>query len=334
MKILFLGDDWVGSNARSMADGFREAGHDVLVIDTTPVALPGRLTPPWVYAKLGRGRAPWVLADLHRRIDAAARDFRPDMLFCFRTVHLDQDRLLALPAAVRVHYSPDDVANPYNTTPEYLRRERDWDLVVTTKEHNVPELAERGARETLFVLSAYDPAWHRPTARRSPQEFTVGFVGACRPDRRDFVTDLARTHGARMAVLGPGWRRVPALRATSAHLGGAVYGEEFSNAVASIGANLVLLNSDNRDTHTCRTFEVPAAGGLFVGERTHEHARLLDDGTECRLFSTPEELAEILAWAETEPDKARDMAERGRSRIVADGHAYVDRAREITAAIR
>ena len=45
MKILYIGDDWVGSNARSLADGFRQAGHDVVVIDTTPVTLPPRLSP-------------------------------------------------------------------------------------------------------------------------------------------------------------------------------------------------------------------------------------------------------------------------------------------------
>lgn len=333
MKILFIGDDWIGSNARSMADGFRIAGHDVLVVDTTAVALPTRLSPPWVYSKLGRGRAPWVLEALHRHLDTVAAQFRPDMVFAFRTVHLDQERLLALPAALHVHYSPDDVSNPYNTTPEYLRHESRWDLVVTTKAHNVAELDARGAASTLFVLSAYDPAWHRPCARRDPAQFLVGFIGACRPDRRDHMVELARTHGTDMLVRGPGWRRVAPLQATSATVAGAVYGEEFSVVVASVTANLVLLNSDNRDTHTCRTFEVPAAGGLFVGERTDEHASLLDDGTEARLFSTHDELDEILDWCRSAPAEARAMAERGHARIVGDGHAYVDRARQMLAAL-
>lgn len=60
MKILFIGDDWVGSNARSMADGFRQAGHEVIVVDTTPVTLPTRLSPAWVYSKAMRRRAPWL----------------------------------------------------------------------------------------------------------------------------------------------------------------------------------------------------------------------------------------------------------------------------------
>jgi spore maturation protein CgeB len=103
--------------------------------------------------------------------------------------------------------------------------------------------------------------------------------------------------------------------------------------VASVTANLVLLNSANRDTHTCRTFEVPAAGGLFVGERTEEHETLLDDGTECLLFSDTEELNDRLRWCDERPDLARKVAESGHRRIVRGRHRYVDRAIEIVAAI-
>ncbi|QBS45246.1 glycosyltransferase [Nocardia sp. CS682] len=333
MRILYLGDDWVGSNAHSLADGFRQAGHDVVVIDTTRVTLPTRLSPPWVYSKLARRRAPWIVAGLHADIDRAAAAFRPDMVFAFKSIHLDQRRLLDVPARLHVHYSPDDVANPENVSTEYLAHEADWDHIVTTKRHNVAELRDRGARAVTFVRSAYDPAWHRPTARRGTRQFLVGFIGVCRPDRRAELVGLARTHGSRMLVRGPGWRRVPELRATGAEVGGAVYGERYSEVVASVTANLVLLNSDNRDTHTCRTFEVPAAGGLFVGERTDEHAELLQDTSECFLFGEADELNSILDWCAAHPDKAAAVAEAGYQRIVASEHRYVDRAREIVRAV-
>ncbi|MDM7486855.1 glycosyltransferase [Rhodococcus sp. CSLK01-03] len=333
MRILFIGDDWVGSNARSLADGFRQAGHDVVVVDTTFVTLPARFSPPWIYSKTRGQRAPWDLDVVHHRIESIAADFRPDLLFCFRTVHLDQHRLLGTPARLHVHYSPDDASNPYNTSPGYLRCEREWDLVVTTKRHNVPELIDRGARAVKFVLSAYDPAWHHLSARRDPRRYLVGFVGNCRPDRRDTTVALARRYGERMLVRGPGWRRVPALRRTRAVVGGPVYGEHFSASIASIAANLVFLNSDNRDTHTCRTFEVPAAGGLFVGQRTGEHAALLAEGRECLLFSDDDEMLEILRWCEQHPEQARAIAEAGHRRIVTGRHRYVDRAAEIVASL-
>ncbi|MCZ2858500.1 CgeB family protein [Blastococcus sp. VKM Ac-2987] len=334
MKVLFVGNDWVGSNARSLADGFRAAGHDVVVVDSTRVTLPARLSPPWVYSKITGERAPWDVEVVHRRIERAAAALRPDLLLAFNAAHLDQPRLLGVRAGLHVHYSPDDVSNPVNTSPAYLEHERAWDLVVTTKRHNVPELLGRGVRAATFVLSAYDPAWHRPVARRDPRQYLVGFIGACRPDRRVSTTALARRYGAEMLVRGPGWRRVPQLHRTGATVGGPVYGEHFSAVVAQVTANLVLLNSDNRDTHTCRTFEVPAAGGLFVGERTDEHESLLEDGAECFLFSGADELHDILRRCEQDPDGARTVAALGHRRITGGGHTYADRAREIVSALR
>ena len=333
MKVLFVGNDWIGSNARSMADGFRAAGHDVVVVDSTPVTLPARLSPAWVWSKVAARRAPWDVDAVHRRIDRAAAVLRPDLLFAFNAADLDQPRLLSTPARLRVHYSPDDVSNAVNTSPAYLEHEHAWDMIVTTKRHNVPELLARGARAVEFVLSAYDPAWHRPVARRDPREYLVGFIGTCRPDRRASTTALARRYGEDMLVRGPGWWRVPELHRTGATVGGPVYGEHFSAVVAQVAANLVLLNSDNRDTHTCRSFEVPAAGGLVVGERTAEHAELLEDGTECFLFSSPTELHEVLRRCAEHPGEAREVAVRGHRRITGGGHAYVDRAREIVSAL-
>lgn len=334
MRILYVGDDWVGSNARSLANGFRQAGHDVVVVDSTSVTQPARLSPPWVYSKIAGERPRRTVERVHAKIEAAAADLRPDLLFAFKAIHLDQQRLLSVPARMHVHYSPDDVSNRYNTSPAYLKYESQWDLIITTKRHNVAELIGRGARTVQFVYSAYDPAWHHLSARRQTRQYLVGFIGACRPDRRGSILALGRRYGGELLVRGPGWQRVPALRFTGAAVASPVYGEHYSAAVANVRANLVLLNSDNRDTHTCRTFEVPAAGGLFVGERTSEHAQLLEDKTECLLFAGMDDLYEILEECKADPGRAAKIAESGHRRIVEGGHRYVDRAREIVDELR
>ncbi|TSE00394.1 glycosyltransferase [Skermania sp. ID1734] len=333
MKILFVGDDWYGSNARSLADGFRLAGHDVVVIDTTAVTLPKRGTPPWMYAKATGKRHARTIEAVHQRLSTAAATMRPDLLFCYKSIFLDQARLFELPSALKIHYSADDVSNPYNTTPEYLAAEQCWDAIVTTKAHNVSELRARGARHAVFVLSAFDPAWHHPVARRTAHTFTAGFVGVLRPDRVELVTELAHRYGDAFYVAGPGWRRHAALKTSGAHTAGAQYGEALSVAIAPILANLVLLNSDNRDTHTCRTFEVPAAGGLFVGPRTIEHAELLTDEKEAFLFDTPDELKDILDRCAADPATARAVAERGHRAITTGGHTYRHRAEQILASV-
>lgn len=331
MRILFVGDDWLGSNARSLADGFRQAGHEVYVVDSSRVTLPTRLSPPWLYAKVSGRRASWTTAAVHDEIDAAAAAVEPDMLLCYKTIHLDQDRLLNVPAGLRVHYSADDVSNPYNTTPEYLAAESRWDSIVTTKRHNVDEIRARGGKHVTFVLSAYDPAWHQPCAARTTRRYQVGFIGSRRPDRVELLHRLADRHRENMFLAGPGWQRDPVVLKSAAKVAGPQYGQDLSIAIAPVTANLVLLNSDNRDTHTCRTFEVPAAGGLFVGERTREHLELLDDGTEALLFSEEAELEAILQRCTESPSEVTSIADAGYRRIIKGGNAYVDRAREIVA---
>ncbi|KXP09303.1 glycosyl transferase family 1 [Tsukamurella pulmonis] len=330
MRILFAGDDWYGSNARSLAVGFHRAGHEVTVVDTTAVTLPRRGGAAWWYAKRTGRRAPAAVDAVHERLESQPV---PDLLFCYTAVHLDQERLLSLPAGRRVHYSADDVANPVNTTPAYLAAESGWDAVVTTKAHNVPELAARGVRHPIFVRSAYDPDWHRPTGSRSARRYAAGFVGNARPDRTALLAGLAARWGREFYLAGPGWRRRPALLRSGATVRGPQYGAALSAAIGAVDANLVLLNSDNRDTHTCRTFEVPAAGGLFVGPRTVEHAELLADGREALLYDDPAEIDGIIERVRADPAGARRIAEAGRSAIVRGGHTYTDRAREIIDAL-
>jgi len=330
MRILFAGDDWYGSNARSLAEGFRRAGHEVAVVDTTAITLPRRGSAAWWYAKRTGRRAPGTVDAVHRQLEAQPV---ADLLFCYTAVHLDQERLLTLPAGRRVHYSADDVANPVNTTPAYLAAEPGWDAIVTTKAHNVSELAARGAQQVVFVRSAYDPDWHRPIAPRFRRRYAAGFVGNARPDRVALIAGLAERWGRDFYLAGPGWRRRQALLRSRATVRGPQYGAALSAAIGAVDANLVLLNSDNRDTHTCRTFEVPAAGGLFVGPRTVEHAELLADGHEALLYDDPAEIDDIVERVRADPAATRRIAAAGHAAITRGHHTYADRAQEIIDAL-
>jgi hypothetical protein len=330
MKVLYLGDNWLGSNARSMATGVRLSGHDVVHIDTTTVSRPRRYGHSWTYLKVRGHRLPADVTHLHDLVDQAVREFRPDILFCFKTIHLDQERLLSYRGVRTIHYSADDVSNPVNISSSYLRHESAWDLIVTTKRHNVGELHQRGVKNVLFVWSAYDPAWHHPCPRVGLARFTVGFVGNARPDRLGILSRMGAEFGSEMAVFGPGWgnKRSP-IGSHGVVVGDAVYGERFSATVALIDANLILLNSENRDTHTCRSFEIPAAGGLFVGQRTDEHSEMIDHGVNGYLFSDENELFEICRAIRASPGEARTVADRGHQAITHGRNTYADRAREI-----
>ncbi len=329
LRVLFVGPAWTGSNAASMANAFVEVGFEVRHIDSTRASRPPRYSADWVRLKLGRGLpAPGLLGE----IEETVRAWRPDVLFCFKTINLDQRRLLDLDVPIKIHYSADDISNPDNTTDGYLSHESDWDHIITTKRHNVAELEARGVRSAIFVLSAYDPAWHHPVAVSNPDAYRVGFIGSRRPDREELIASLGKAYGSQMLVAGT-MSTSPSVKASGASLAPSMYGEDFSRGIATTMSNLVLLNSENRDTHTCRTFEVPAAGGLFVGQRTDEHREILSDEVEALLFDSDEELLERLAWVDSHPAEASRMRQRGREAILKRGDTYADRVRELARAV-
>jgi spore maturation protein CgeB len=270
---------------------------------------------------------------MSQSVKAAVEGWVPDLLFCFKTVRLDQGMLGDVPTSWRLHYSPDDVSNAANVTESYLTHESMWDLIVTTKRHNVEEITSRSGGSAMFVWSAYDHHWHHRMASLSLDRFAVGFIGNARPDRLTLLETVGRHYGRKMLLAGPGWNRHLRFRRHPVTLRSAMYGECLSVGISSVEANLVLLNSDNRDRHTCRSFEVPAAGGLVVAERTDEHLELLDEGTEALYFESEEELLWRLQQVQSDPDRAAAMRLAGWQRITGDRNTYTDRAHEILAAI-
>lgn len=328
MRILFVGDSWLGSNARSLAAGFSSLGADVLSVDTTQVSRPRRGSVAWLNKRITGSRHQFDIERVHVRIENIVREWKPDLLFGFKTIHLNQQRLLELDVPTKIHYSADDVLNSYNLTQSYLDFESHWDLIVTTKSFNVSEIAARSAAESLFVWSAYDPAWHHPRPRVRTAPYEVGFIGNRRADREPLIQNMANRFGSQFRLAGPGWRR-SSLRNSAATITGPVYGESFADEVANIGANLVLLNSDNRDLHTCRSFEIPASGGLFVGEDTIEHRKIIEHGETGMLFGDEAELMDILSRLTKDAAWGQAMAWRGHEAVVSSKASYADRAREI-----
>lgn len=325
MRIAFVGAIWTGSNALSLANGFAAIGHDVLAINSSDSNVPRRFSVPWVRKKLG---GTGVTSRFYENAEREISQFRPDVLFCFKTVFLDQQWLASLNIPVKLHYSPDDVSNSYNTTEDYLQHESMWDLIITTKSFNVTELYERGAKEVLFVWSAYDSAWHHLAAARHPETFDVGFIGSDRPDRADLLHDVGVAFGTKAVVAGSMSRNAK-VRRSSAVLLPPAFGENFSELVTRVTANLVLLNSDNRDLHTCRSFEVPAAGGLVVAPRTSEHLQMFKESSEALFFDDESELFSHLDWILAHHDCAKKIALAGHQRVLAGSNSYRDRAREI-----
>jgi len=325
-RVLFVGDDWYGSNATSLRNALVHSGCEVQTINTHAYSDPIRHLDRRLWKKTARDSYDRRSARvLERQIEKRVRETRFDVLIAFKALTLTGSVLRSLKFR-RIHYHPDDSSNPSHRSVIFDEAEAYYDLHITTKSFNVPEIVARTGRPAIFLWCAYDPEWHRQVSGRA--DYAVGFIGTRRPDREDLICSVGRAFPGELLISGSGWGRLKALKKSSTVIDGQ-FGLNFSRTVARAPVQLGLLNSDNRDLHTCRSFEAPAAGALLVAEWTTEHAELFNDGEDALLFRDKSELMDILGRLRRSPQLRDSLISRSHDRITRGSNTYLDRAQEI-----
>lgn len=331
MKILVIGDMAFGTNSRSLAEGFAKVGHEVRSIDISRSTSPRRGSALWFSL---RGKDQVTHAENFRvrnEVSAAVSSFSPDVLVAIKTVNYDQSIFFDNRVPIRLHLSYDDVSNVDNISSRYLDRERDWDSIITTKRHNVSELLARGAKDVLFIWGAYDPEYQRSIVPLRQRRYEVGFIGAARSDRCDLPRGFAANVPGKGVIYGPRWRRHYPLGLREVALRAAATGNAYTVASNSFRIGLILLNSENRDQHTMRSFETPAAGQMILAQRTDEHSELFEEDKHAIFFEDMDEAWEKVGFLLQHDDLVAKIAEAGHQLILSGQHTYRDRAEQILA---
>lgn len=330
VRILFVGVGGVGSNASSLYTGLQSNVGSALHIDTkffdTPTKLSIRRIMLYFFPKLYGFLASRIIG---RTVRKMASIESPDILFVFKGNYVNKSTLRKLDC-LKVHYHPDDSSNPINRTAVFNDAEGSYDIHFTSKKHNVSEICKRTGKRVFFIWYAYDDRWQ---FRSNPLNFIdpkykIGFIGHMRPDRSELIMNLAKKYGKKLAVSGLRWDRIRNLKLL-ASLYPPYYGESFSKFVAMAPVQLGLLNSDNRDQHTARSFEIPAAGGLILAEDTSEHREIFVSEENAIFFRNEKDLYDRLSWIETHPYEAQIIADNGFLHITRNKNTWKDRACEI-----
>ena len=335
-RILFVGPLYEGGTALQRCRTFQRLGHDVLPIDTLPQPwLRLALTLP--YRAFQRFGGPHDLAGVNRQLLAVGAGFAPHVVWVEKGLTVEAAALRALrerwPEAMTVNYSGDDMFNPRNQSRQWRACLPLYDVHVTTKRHNVPELLAAGARDVFHVDKAFDPLVHRPMPVtpdiRARLGGDVGFVGWPEAAREASMLHLAR-HGVPVRIWGP-WER---LRLPQAHLrieGRPLWSDDYASALSAFRINLCFLRKANRDRHTTRSVEIPACGGFMLAERTEEHLALFEEDVEAVYFSNDDELLDKVRWYLAHEDARARVAEAGRRRCWSGGYTYERRLEEVLA---
>lgn len=323
MQIVFVGESWKGSSARSLREALAARGVEICEIDESHF-LPKHRSIPLRAAN--RLCGPLRRTALERAIRRAVAAFRPDAVVIYkgagiRPRFVSELQALGYPIiTIFPDYSPHVYGERLH---ESVGRA---DLVISTKPFHPPLWrAVYGYRNScVCVPHGYDPGihlWLDPAFR--PQH-DVALCATWRLEYHQLMcafADATKDADITVTVAGNGWVEhrsdLPRKWQVSSSKVGRAYTEFLRSAKIAIApvTRSVVVHGINQpgDEDSTRTYELAAAHCFFLHQRTEYVKTVFDEHNEVPLWSDAKELASlVLRWL---PD------ESGRRALAAAAHA-------------
>lgn len=333
-RILFIGENWHGSNATSCKRAFRHLGCDVLDIDDY------HYWPVWQSKKMRAARRllrPWIVREFGNAICRLGETFRPELVFVFKGSMVRPETLTVLRngGAVLVNFYPDwDFGEFYKQVGNnFLDCIRSYDVLFTPKSNHVDRFRKAGVRRVEFLPYAYDPWCHYPVkVNQAEQELfqsDITFIGSWGEERAEILESLVgKSFPYTLGIWGNNWERLhtgSSLR-KYCHFAPA-YGEMQAKILASCKIALAFLRPP--DLHTARTFEIPAQGAFMLAERSLEHITFFHEDIEIACFNDVHELREKIDYYHSYEEQRREIAKAGYQLVTKGGNSYIDRMERV-----
>lgn len=169
----------------------------------------------------------------------------------------------------------------------------------------------------IYMPEGFDPMYYRPLPVN--QDIPVSFIGGAYGFRPSVIRSLKRAR-IPIEVFGPNWNtrsvwgdeQVEIINRSCINLG-----------LGGIGYSEELTNVKTRD------FEIPGAGGgLYLTSFNPDLAQHFDIGKEIVCYRNREEMIELIRYYLARPEEAREVAQQGRRRCLAE-HRWLHRYQRV-----
>lgn len=337
LRILFIGTNWYGSNARSCAEGLRRLGHDVIDVDYETFFPQIKMFTSRVARRLVWFR---LVEEFNNHILTLADNFQPDIFLAFKGNHIYVKTLRALRSRgiPLYNYYPDTSA--FNQGKWLPRSFPEFDCVFYTKPFWYSDVTKHIALKAgYFLPHGYDPALHRPV-ELDPRDISdygcdVSFIAFYSRYKEDLLTKLIRLRpDLNLCIWGEGWKeRCGSPELSRCIKGFPLYGDRYTKGIQASCINLGIMNgpqmgASSGDRTTSRTYTIPASGGFMLHERSAEVLDLYKEGEEIACFDSAEELAEKIDHYLAHPAERKSVAHAGYARCV-PAYSYDNRMAEL-----
>jgi spore maturation protein CgeB len=346
MKILYVGESWLGSCARTLREGL--ARHPQVSLDEVNED-----------AFLPKHRAKW-LRGLHRLLGTFYRKelyqqvirrvvaTRPDIVMVYKghPIRTEFVRELQAQGLLTVNIYPD--CSPHAHGKAHREAVGQYDLVISSKPFHCAAWRKVYGYENdcVFVPQGYDPSLHLAESPATEPPIDVSLVATWRPEYGDLMEKLAvhfaeRGMRPRVAIGGHGWLERRARFPFEWVFGGELLGRGYVDwlrkskiCIAPVTREVSIGGvRQPGDEDTTRTYELAAAYCFFIHRRTAFAKTLYREDEEVPMFDDAGELATKIAHFLSHPEERSRMAARSHQRAV-PAYSIDSRADAIVAILR
>lgn len=331
MKILFVGESWLGSCARSLREALARKPSVVLDEINEDAFFP-KHRKKWLRG-LHRLLGPQYRRELGDAIVSRVHRLQPDVVMTYKGNSVDAELLQrikrALPSVVTVNVYPD--CSPHAHGARHREAVGEYDLVISTKPYHPAVWATTyGYRNACrFVPQGYDPILHLVDVPPAKAELDITMVATWRPEYHRLMLELARELGDSVITVGIGGNGWPAHAGdlpTHWYLPGEVTGRAYIQFLRSGRICIAPLNREMNikgqiqpgDVDTTRSYELAAAHCFFLHQRTPYIQTVYDEASEVPMFDDATDIAAHLHDFLGRPDDRAAFALRAHSRAVPD----------------
>jgi spore maturation protein CgeB len=328
---------WYGSSGRALAEGLRQCGWDLAEVDLVRHLPQSRVYAARIASRVLRKT---YESSYNKAILQEAADVDAEIFVAVKGSFLLPETLERLGEAgvKRVLHYPDVHFDHDGFHKDTLIR---YDLIVTTKRHQVPFLSELiGTERVMFQHHGFDPLVHRPRhARVDEKDYLcdVGYLGNYSAAKAGWLVALTRAEPKlSIRIVGNDWAKAPA----ELHpyiLGRPLMGDFASRfhekSRISVAVHWGKVGKEDwEDQVSTRTFQIPACRCFMLHIDNEEVRQLYDVGSEIDVFSTTDEFVQKVRHYLANPALRAAMSERAYARARSE-HSYYHRAQALSVAV-
>ena len=329
LRILFVGETWNGSSARSMREALSRC--EGVEIDDVGEDL---YLPPYRSVQLraiNRALRSFQRKELEMAVQSKLERLEPDVLMVYKGTHISKDLIEKAKArgVFTVNVFPDHSPHAYG---DALRMAMgSYDLVVSTKPFHPDAWCKTYGytNRCVCVPHGYDPAVHLWDEPPREQPFDVVLAAAWREEYDQLLQGFARATSdlpLKVGVVGPGWTTRQTSFPEDWEFLGPMYGRSYTKflrhgkiAIAPVQTVVVAAGrSQPGDEDTTRTYELAAAYCFFVHKRTPFARTVYDEASEVPMWNDSEELASLVMHYLPRESERRAFAAAAHARAVPD----------------